>query len=150
MYNFTYYNRFAALDSTAAVSSCDPRPLLNCYEQEDPALVELVRGTIIPPSAQPYNLSETADIHAFCESRRSVPDDLSLDMEQTYLKDVTNGFFIEAGASEGNHDTVDQTRCEPLCQARGTPTRCCSRRATTGRDSWWSPWSTGCSSNTAR
>ena len=119
MYNFTYYNRFAALDSTAAVSSCDPRPLLNCYEQEDPALVELVRGTIIPPSAQPYNLSESGDIHAFCESRSSVPDDLSLDMEQTYLKDVTNGFFIEAGASEGNDDTVDQTRCEPLCARRG-------------------------------
>ena len=82
--------------------------------------MELVRGTIIPPDhSQPYNLSETGDIHSFYESRRSVPDDLSLDMEQTYLKDVKNGFFIEAGASEGNHDTIHQTRCEPLCARRG-------------------------------
>ena len=134
------------------MSSCDHRPLLNCYEQEEPALVELVRGTIIPPDhSQPYNLSETGDIHSFYESRKSVPDDLSLDMEQTYLKDVKNGFFIEAGASQGNFDTVDKTQCDPsLWQGRGTPTLCCSRRATTGRVSWWSPWSTGCSSNTAR
>ena len=35
------------------------------------------------------------------EERQDDDGDLSFEMEEHYLKDVKNGFFIEAGASEG-------------------------------------------------
>ena len=79
------------------------RPVLNCYEQEDPRLVSVVRDQVLiqPDYGQEYNLSEAGTLDNFYASREVFEEDLALDMEETYLRDRKNGFFIEAGASEG-------------------------------------------------
>ena len=81
------------------MSGC--RPLLNCYEQADPQLVTLVQELLHPPSTQQYNLTQTGGLDTFYSLLAGDKEDLSLEMEETYLKNVKNGFFIEAGASEG-------------------------------------------------
>ena len=81
------------------MSAC--RPLLNCYEQADPQLVTLVRELLHPPSSQQYNLTQTGGLDTFYTLLAGDKEDLSLEMEETYLSNVKNGFFIEAGASEG-------------------------------------------------
>ena len=79
------------------------RPVLNCYEQDDPRLVSMVRDQVLiqPDYGQEYNLSEAGTLDAFYASREVFEEDLALEMEETYLRDKKNGFFIEAGASEG-------------------------------------------------
>ena len=81
------------------MSGC--RPLLNCYEQADPQLVTLVQELLHPPSTQQYNLTQTGGLDTFYTLLTGSQEDLSLEMEETYLRNVKNGFFIEAGASEG-------------------------------------------------
>ena len=79
------------------------RPVLNCYEQDDPRLVSMVRDQVLiqPDYGQEYNLSEAGTLDNFYASRELFEEDLALEMEETYLRDKKNGFFIEAGASEG-------------------------------------------------
>ena len=63
-------------------------------------ILNICRPLIHEPDASlPYNLSTS--INEFLESRKENEFDLSLEMEQFYLKDIKNGFFIEAGAAEG-------------------------------------------------
>ena len=77
--------------------------MLNCYEQDDPRLVSMVRDQVLiqPDYGQEYNLSEAGTLDNFYASREVFEEDLALEMEETYLRDKKNGFFIEAGASEG-------------------------------------------------
>ena len=61
----------------------------------------LVRELLHPPSSQQYNLTQTGGLDTFYTLLAGDKEDLSLEMEETYLRNVKNGFFIEAGASEG-------------------------------------------------
>jgi len=80
------------------------RPLLNCFKQEDENLVHMIRPIFLEQdSSLPYNLSTS--LNEFLESRRHDEFDLSVEMEQFYLKDIKNGFFVEAGAAEGEADS---------------------------------------------
>ena len=56
-----------------------------------------------PPSDwnEEYNLTRHKTLDELFEERENLSDDLSLEMEEYFLKDVKNGFFIEAGAAEG-------------------------------------------------
>ena len=56
-----------------------------------------------PPSDwnEEYNLTHHKTLDEVFEERENLSDDLSLEMEEYFLKDVKNGFFIEAGAAEG-------------------------------------------------
>lgn len=56
-----------------------------------------------PPSDwnEEYNLTRHKTLDELFEEREDSSDDLSLEMEEYFLKDVKNGFFIEAGAAEG-------------------------------------------------
>ena len=115
----------------------------------------LVRELLHPPSSQQYNLTQTGGLDTFYTLMVEDKEDLSLEMEETYLRNVKNGFFIEAGASEGRlkihkHKilpVLHQTLCRQESQ---TPTLSCSRRGTAGPGCWWSPWIPVCSIDTAR
>ena len=61
----------------------------------------LVRELLHPPSSHQYNLTQTGGLDTFYTLLAGDKEDLSLEMEETYLRNVKNGFFIEAGASEG-------------------------------------------------
>ena len=61
----------------------------------------LVQELLHPPSTQQYNLTQTGGLDTFYTMLAGDKEDLSLEMEETYLRNVKNGFFIEAGASEG-------------------------------------------------
>ena len=79
---------------------CCFRPLLNCYDQDDVDLVSLVKPLIIEPDLDnPYNL--TLSLEDSLEARVEDVFDLSIEMYENYFKSKRNGFFIEAGASEG-------------------------------------------------
>ena len=128
--------------------------MLNCYEQDDPRLVSVVRDQVLiqPDYGQEYNLSEAGTLDAFYASREVFEEDLALEMEETYLRDKKNGFFIEAGASEGIKINTSHIHGDDdiNTQESQTPTASCSRRGTAGPGCWWSQWSTVSSSNTAR
>ena len=64
-----------------------------------------IKSTLIPPSDwnEPYNLTHHQSIDDLLDGKEDWSEDLSLEMEEHYLKDVKNGFFIEAGASEGSN-----------------------------------------------
>ena len=80
------------------------RPLLNCFNQTDEHLIDFVKKMIIEPEeSEEYNL--TTSLEDFYRSLENDTVDLSLEMEDTFFKDVTNGFFIEAGAAEGEIDS---------------------------------------------
>ena len=72
---------------------------MNCYEQDDATLVSMIRPMILPPSTEEYNLTTSLKQHL--ESRKNYEFDLSLEMEELYFANKTQGFFIEAGAAEG-------------------------------------------------
>ena len=73
---------------------------MNCYEQDEEFLVEMIKPMILEPDYnQPYNLS--ISLNNLLGLRKYENDDLSLEMEEFFLKNVNNGFFIEAGAAEG-------------------------------------------------
>ena len=62
-----------------------------------------IKRTLIPPSNwnEEYNLTRHKTLQDIFNEREDLSGDLSLEMEELYLKDVRNGFFIEAGAGEG-------------------------------------------------
>ena len=62
-----------------------------------------IKRTLTPPSGwnEQYNLTRHKSLDELFEEREEDDGDLSFEMEEHYLKDVKNGFFIEAGASEG-------------------------------------------------
>ena len=94
---------------------------MNCFDQDDPDLIEMVgqmvvmvkinnssflfqiKQKITPPSGwnEEYNLTHHKSLDELFLEKEDDEEDLSLEMEEYYLKDVKNGFFIEAGASEG-------------------------------------------------
>ena len=80
------------------------RPILNCFDQTDERLIHSVKKMIIEPEeSEEYNL--TTSLEDFYKSLEECTVDLSLEMEDIFFKDVTNGFFIEAGAAEGERDS---------------------------------------------
>ena len=62
-----------------------------------------IKGTIEPPSDrnEEYNLTRHTSLDDLLDEREDLSDDLSVEMEEYYLRNIRNGFFIEAGASEG-------------------------------------------------
>ena len=64
-----------------------------------------IKSTLIPPSDwnEEYNLTRHKTLDELFDERGDLSDDLALEMEEHYLKDLRNGFFIEAGASEGSN-----------------------------------------------
>ena len=83
------------------------RPLLNCFEPDSDHLVRMVQESIIvkPDMTKEYNLSKP--VEKVLMKKQMYPDemeDISFEME-TIFKYVKNGFFIEAGASDGEEDS---------------------------------------------
>ena len=78
------------------------RPLLNCFEQSDEKLIDLVRREILvhPDWSRGYNLSKPLEEVLQDQSEDTI--NLALEMDQELFKGkLYNGFFIEAGASTG-------------------------------------------------
>ena len=80
------------------VGSITLRPRLNCYSQEDPRLVNSIKDNCLhPPSQDPYNL----------EGRHSLGDGQPRLLDQRYFHErKKGGFFIEAGAFNGESDST--------------------------------------------
>ena len=74
------------------------RPRLNCYSQEDPRLTESIKEhSLHPPSQDPYNL----------EGKHTLGDGQPRMLDQRYfLERKKGGFFIEAGAFNGESDST--------------------------------------------
>ena len=78
------------------------RPLLNCLDQSDEKLLNIVRQEILvqPDWARGYNLSKPLEEVLQDQSEDTI--NLALEMDQELFKGkLYNGFFIEAGASTG-------------------------------------------------
>ena len=58
---------------------------------------------IEPDESAEYNL--TTSLEEFYKHLENDTVDLSLEMEDIFFKDVINGFFVEAGAAEGERDS---------------------------------------------
>ena len=74
------------------------RPRLNCYSQEDPRLAEAIKEhSLHPPSPAPYNL----------EGKHTLGDGQPRLLDQRYFREKRKGgFFIEAGAFNGESDST--------------------------------------------
>ena len=80
----------------------DLRPHLNCFKQDDPQVIDVIKTMLIPPSDKEYNFK---NLSANINGEVGQP----LDAEQlVFGDDFRNGFFIEAGSSDGelNSDTL--------------------------------------------
>ena len=78
------------------------RPYLNCLEHDDKYLITaLKKDNIRPPSTQPYNFSQTNE-EDLLFGQFGQP--LYLD-SVIFKKQVTDGFFIEAGADDFETDS---------------------------------------------
>ena len=80
----------------------DLRPHLNCFKQDDPQVIDVIKTMLIPPSDKEYNFK---NLSANINGEVGQP----LDAEQlVFGEDFRNGFFIEAGSSDGefNSDTL--------------------------------------------
>ena len=74
-----------------------PRPHLNCFDQDDPILIDSLRELHIQkPSELPYNFSvPEAELDTFGHFGQPLYLDLVI-----FKGQVQDGFFIEAGASD--------------------------------------------------
>ena len=100
------------------------RPRLNCYDQDEKELADLVKDSLFhhPDPDRGYNITNvynTFPEELYKEIKDSEEDlvnavldkiskdwrDLSYPMYEEFFKDVKNGFFIEAGASAGLDDS---------------------------------------------
>ena len=97
------------------------RPRLNCYDQDNQELVDLVRDSVFRSTdpSRGYNTSLITDgrlniehsddeeelVEQVLKIIEHDPKDLSFDMVEMFFKDVKNGFFIEAGAASGLEDS---------------------------------------------
>ena len=82
------------------------RPLLNCFEQSDEDLVDIVRRVILlePDQSRGYNLSKP--LEDVLQDHTLDHVNLAGEMDELFFKGkLRNGFFIEAGASDGETDT---------------------------------------------
>ena len=82
------------------------RPVWNCFQQDSAILVNKVREIILEPNLkQDYNLSRP--VKEILLMKQEDPDqyqDLSFEVEN-YFRQKKNGFFIEAGAVDGELDS---------------------------------------------
>ena len=80
------------------MASITLRPRLNCYTQEDPRLAEAIKEhSLHPPSSEPYNL----------EGKHTLGDGQPRLLDQRYFHEKKKGgFFIEAGAFNGESDST--------------------------------------------
>ena len=75
----------------------DLRPYLNCFEQDDPVLVDAVRTMLVPPSTKEYN---------FQNLKKNINGEVGQALDAEFLvfgDDFKNGFFIEAGSTDGEY-----------------------------------------------
>ncbi len=80
----------------------DLRFHLNCFKQDDPQVIDVIKTMLVPPSDKEYNFK---NLSANINGEVGQP----LDAEQlVFGEDFRNGFFIEAGSSDGelNSDTL--------------------------------------------
>ena len=87
---------------SAFIGNLHCRPLLNCFEQSDEKLIDMVRKEILvhPDWSRGYNLSKPLEEVLQDQSEDTI--NLALEMDQELFKGkLYNGFFIEAGASTG-------------------------------------------------
>ena len=83
------------------------RPLWNCLDVDNERLVAEVRRTLItePDTSAEYNTSvPVEEILRDKEERPEATEDLSFEMESLFRR-RKNGFFVEAGASNGEADS---------------------------------------------
>ena len=83
------------------------RPLWNCLEWDNERLVQDVRNVLIiePDTSPEYNTSvPVEELLKGKEENPRLTEDLSFEMEELFKK-RKNGFFIEAGASNGEADS---------------------------------------------
>jgi len=85
-------------DPDKSVASITLRPRLNCYTQEDPRLAEAIKEhSLHHPSTEPYNL----------EGKHTLGDGQPRLLDQRYFHEKKKGgFFIEAGAFNGESDST--------------------------------------------
>lgn len=79
------------------------RPRLNCMEQDDPELVEVIKSLYLnpPPSGAKYNLTSTNDASGWWG------DGQARTLDQTFFHEQKKGgFFVEAGAFDGATDST--------------------------------------------
>ena len=84
----------------------NPRPLLNCFDQSDESLVDIVRKVSLlqPDWSRPYNLSKA--LGDVLQDLAGDSANLAEEMDTVFFKGkLRNGFFIEAGASDGETDS---------------------------------------------
>ena len=78
------------------------RPLLNCLDQSDEKFLSIVREEILvhPDWARGYNLSRP--LEEVLQDQAEDKINLAREMDREFFKGkLYNGFFIEAGASNG-------------------------------------------------
>ena len=87
---------------TVLVASIILRPILNCYSQEDTRLVEAIKEhSLHPPSSGPYSFGSKL------EGKHGIGDGQPRLLDQRYFYEKKKGgFFIEAGALDGESDST--------------------------------------------
>ena len=96
---------------------------------------------VYPDWSRGYNLSKPLD-EVLQENAEST-ENLALEMDGEFFKgQLRNGFFIEAGASNGELFKGMNKKKQPqnFSKVTQTLTVCIWRPGITGRGCWWSPW----------
>ncbi|KAK7083834.1 hypothetical protein SK128_014576 [Halocaridina rubra] len=87
----------ARITSGATVNCSSPNYKIEGSFQEDPQLVDYIRHHMLrPPSPHGYNLENPGKIHFSQEDQSEYAD-------KTYFRGMKDGFFIEAGAVDGEY-----------------------------------------------
>eukprot|EP00095_Tigriopus_kingsejongensis_P007423 maker-scaffold955_size76929-snap-gene-0.16 protein:Tk07423 transcript:maker-scaffold955_size76929-snap-gene-0.16-mRNA-1 annotation:"protein star-like" len=68
---------------------------LNSLEQDDPKLIQAIKGLLIPPSKEMYNLTQKSKVNF--NGQYGQPEII----DKMYSNKLKKGFFIEAGAYDG-------------------------------------------------
>ena len=94
---------------------------------------------MIPPDlTRGYNLSKPLD--EVLEIYTDSPENLATEMDTEFFQGLKNGFFIEAGASNGKciANGNREILSEVIFQERLTLTLCTLSLSIIGQDCWWS------------
>jgi len=75
-------------------------PYLNCYQQDDQNLIKMLQEMIVKPSNEEYNFTYPLEDNINGEVGQSLEVD-----RLVFGGKLKNGFFIEAGASDSEHNS---------------------------------------------
>ena len=91
-----------------SVATLTLMPSLNCYSQEDPRLAAVIKEQfLLPPSSDPYNLEGKHVCGGVDDKDHTLGDGQPRLLDQRYFhKKKKGGFFIEAGALNGEYDST--------------------------------------------